>query len=71
MPPIHERFRCADNPAMRVPQYVQLPEHETAICSECGAVTVLLGGRKLEPLWRNTQTGKVTCDDCYKERRST
>jgi hypothetical protein len=48
-------------------KYLPIAEHLTARCSHCGALAVVLGGRRIGPIWRNTQTGEHLCDDCYKE----
>ena len=49
---------------MPTPTYVLLPEHESARCSECDAVTVLIAGQRFTPFWRETQTGRILCEDC-------
>lgn len=53
---------------MSTPRYVPLPGYETARCSECGGVTVLLDGHRIAPLWRDTQTGRILCDSCKTEK---
>lgn len=49
--------------------YTQLREHETARCSECGDLMVILGTRRVgAPFWRETKTGNTFCNDCYEQR---